>query len=174
MHWSVLLILSITLLIIFFQDLERRSVVWILFPLVAATGIVNYMMHADARRLFFQNTGFNLAFVLLLLLVLKFYFMLKKTPNLRQQIGSGDVVFWVACTCIFSPLNFLLYYILSLIFTLVAHLLTINISPKQKKLGTIALAGWQSFYLLLLAYVYEFFDVSLNDDFWILVHLQTP
>ena len=168
MHWSLSPILGIILVTIFYQDLTSRSVTALLFPPIALLGIFNYHLQLQSWNETFENTIYNALFLLIQYLSLKFYFILSRKKATELKIGAGDIFFLMACCCIFSPLNFILYYCLSLAFTLFCHLILKKVSAKQQQMNTIPLAGWQAVFLLFFLVVYRYSQLLFTSDYWLL------
>ncbi|MCC8427241.1 hypothetical protein [Mucilaginibacter sp. UR6-11] len=156
-------ILTLTvLLLIFLQDILSRSVYWILFPILTALFI--------AIRLLLHQFGFdtwqailiNVAFLALQLLLVSAWFSFKhgKQINIMTDLlGWGDVLFLLATTFYLSVLNFLFFYITSLIAVIVLWFLWKGIGRKKNK--HIPMAGFQA----------VFFMAFLTNDWW-LMHLN--
>jgi hypothetical protein len=160
----------ITLLLIFIQDWKNRAVYWFLFPLLAASLLfLNYLTHTGAEGIW-QPTVINIGFLVLQLLLVTAYFSIKaKRPvNItRNLLGLGDILFLLSITFYLSVLNFLFFYIVSLVCVLLFWMLhQLIVSKKDKQ---IPLAGIQALlFTVLLAIDWWFLNVHLNDDTWLL------
>lgn len=174
MHWFLFLLLLVTSVVIFYQDLSSRSVWWYLFPFTAILGIINtYMLTGSWKQTLIYsliNTGITgLQFALL-----KLYFSLKKNGNSRlinEKIGLGDLLFLLAACCFFSPFNFLLFYCGSLLFTLIFHWLIGKMVNNVKFSLTVPLAGWMAVFLILYIITFHISKNVLTEDDWLLNHL---
>lgn len=162
------LILAV-LLIIFVQDMMSRSVYWILFPLLATLFIVLRLLSRQNFADIGQSTLINLSFLVVQLLLVSAYFSLKRGQwvNITAGLlGWGDVFFLLCAAVYLSVLNFLFFYIFSLMITLLLWLtrqLMINKKSKQ-----IPLAGLQALFLAAcLAGSWWFLPVNLTYDSWV-------
>lgn len=163
----------IILLVLFLQDLLARSVYWFLFPLLVAGLIGVGSEHLSfAERC--EPTFINLMFIALQVVVLSLYFSLKqkKWVNItRELIGIGDVLFLFSIAFYCSTLNYLFFYIISLITVLFCWLVFQGISANKNR--QIPLAGLQSLiFAVFLAGDWWFGSFNLTDDAWLL-HLIT-
>jgi hypothetical protein len=160
----------ITLLLIFIQDWKNRAVYWFFFPLLAASLLfLNYLTHTGAEGIW-QPTVINIGFLVLQLLPVTVYFSIKeKRPvNItRNLLGLGDILFLWSIAFYLSVLNFLFFYIASLVCVLLFWMLhQLAVSKKDKQ---IPLAGIQALlFTVLLAIDWCYLHVHLNDDTWLL------
>lgn len=163
-----LLIIGV-LLLIFLQDIRSHSVYWFLFPLLAASLLILKLQSqfiGDA----WQSILFNISFLALQLFILTVYFSVnnKKWVNVtRKLLGWGDILFLLSIAFYLSVLNYLFFYVASLLlilsFWLIRNLIT------QNKYNYIPLAGLQAliFAILLTGYwCCHCFDPT--DDTWLL------
>ena len=156
------IIISITLLsIIFYQDLKYKAVTWILFPAIAIV-FVTYNFYSNNVSDVFYNSGINIVFVLLQLLILTLYFSLKarKIVNIAQKsLGWGDILFLISVCFLLPPNTFFLFYILSLILIVLKEIISRIVFAKYSE--KIPLAGLQA---LLLAILIIFQQIFLENN----------
>lgn len=153
---------------IFYQDLRYRAVYWFCFPLL---GIFLSLLKYNLTSLdvWFIDTVYGLSFLLVQIFLLWVYFSVKnkRLINLTNNyLGWGDILFLLVIPCYLSPVNFVLFYIISLIVVL---LYTIFKSRANGFTGLqIPLAGLQAL-LLGLMMIIDFLlpTVALTDDSWI-------
>ena len=136
------------LLLVFFQDLQSRSVMIIL---LIATGILfalQMYLHLS-WHVFLMGIAVNLAFICGLCVVLYVYakFILKK-PFLHA-IGLGDLFFFGCIALGFPTVTFLILFSFSLFFAPLLYVLF------RKKLmqQTVPLAGFQSLFIAIVLLV---------------------
>lgn len=145
------LFILFSLAVIVFQDFKQRQISWFLIPL-AFTGFV-------CKAVFYKNSVahdflFNVAFILLQLICLTVYFSVKNKKLLNimdTYLGLGDILFLVVVCTVFSPVNFILFYLFSMILTLLGVLVYNSFSRKQT--NTIPLAGSMAAMLLVLVII---------------------
>ena len=145
------LFILFSLAVIVFQDFKQRQISWFLIPL-AFTGFV-------CKAVFYKNSVahdflFNAAFILLQLICLTVYFSVKNKKLLNimdTYLGLGDILFLVVVCTVFSPVNFILFYLFSMILTLLGVLVYNSFSKKQTT--TIPLAGSMAAILLVLVII---------------------
>ena len=97
---------------------------------------------------------FNAAFIMVQLICLTIYFSIKnkKFQNIIDSyLGLGDVLFFVVVGTVFSPLNFIAFYLCSMIVTLLAIIAYNSFSSKQTK--DIPLAGAMAAALMILLFI---------------------
>ncbi|HXB93041.1 MAG TPA: hypothetical protein VNU72_12155 [Puia sp.] len=185
-----LIITVISLLMIAYQDFRSRSVHWIYFPLLALSGMGMAATLQSFLRIL-ADTGFNLAFMGLQLVLLKLYFFVRcrvrytaltiaqrrstgspDTALIDKKIGLGDILFLAATCLFFSPINFIAFYILSLLFAIGTWLLMDIIGGRRlqgrrisgARQTTVPLAGLQASFLLLTLCAASWWNYSLSDD----------
>ncbi len=134
--------LVVFLLVISFQDFKQREISWLLIPFTFLALFLDatYFITSD---LIIKNTLLNLAFVTVQLLLLTLYMSIKNkkiTNILHQHLGLGDLLFFVVLCVAFSPINFIVFYLFSMMTTLVGYIAYAVIFPK-KNLKEIPLAG---------------------------------
>jgi len=164
------ILILLILLLIFVQDIRARSVYWILFPLLAGALILLNYWQLKTITSVWQPVSINLGFIILQYMLVTVYFSLrqKKLVNISDQLlGFGDILFLGAVAFYLSVLNFLFFYITSLIGSLIIWLIWQLFSSKKSK--EIPLAGFQSILLILFlvsCWWGKLFD--LTDDAWLL------
>ncbi|MBB5440952.1 Flp pilus assembly protein protease CpaA [Pedobacter sp. AK017] len=139
------LLLLLILLVMGIQDMKFRAISWYLFPVLA---IVLLLLNPS---LSLQNCLLNIGFVAFVLVLLTAWFSLKQGSmvNLtRRHLGMGDILFLLCLALFFSPVDFFLFYLFSLLLICMgtgAYLLL-----RRPANFTIPLAGLQGFVLILL------------------------
>ncbi len=155
MELLITIVLSASLLLISYQDFKDRAVWWWLFPLVMIMGVGKGWSPDD----YFISIGFNLGFLLIQWLGLSLYFSVKHrewTNIIDRQLGLGDVLLLLGLATVFSPINFLLFYIVSIVFSLI-----IAIAFGWHKQGkTIPLAGLQAICWIIVLGIEWAFNIS--------------
>ncbi len=141
------LLLIPILSIILYQDIRYRMVyLWAFILLIILSFIHNYKSIGLYYTLY--NFILGLLFILTQLFFVWIWFKIQK-KTLKNSIGSGDLLFLLAMLVGFSFNTFILLYITSLLFSLIAYLLFI------KKGNTIPLAGYMSFCWIIYILFYE-------------------
>lgn len=167
MQLSIDISLVVFLGIVVFQDLKERQISWFLIPLLlcffCAKGL--YLISSD------QLLGyslFNIGFITVQLLVLTVYMSIKNkklTNIVNSYLGIGDVLFFIVICVAFSSINFIFFYVVSLIFTL-GGVIGYNILVKNAK-KEIPLAGAMAIVMIALILINQWmpqFDFY-NDDY---------
>jgi len=148
------LIIVILLFSIAYMDLKERSVYLYLFAGLFAAVFI-YTLQQSGWFVALQQLLFNAGIVLLItLFLLLFYFIKGKRSGevINKKLGVGDIVFWISITPLCSTLNFLLFFIASLMVTLL--LVACRLIYDQSGVArTIPLAGYQSIVLALVLLV---------------------
>jgi hypothetical protein len=147
----ILLLTGAILSIIAYQDLKTRSVSWFLFPLLAASGAGLAFSELQSPGLLLLYTAINGLFLLLQFALLKMWLFIKNRRNtvlIDHAIGKGDLLFLLATCCFFPPVNFILFYLLSLVFSLLLYLLIRRWPAVSGNFTTVPLAGLQAGFLI--------------------------
>lgn len=140
-----LLCLSFTLLFVFFQDWKYRRI-HVLLP-VAIFLLSLYITHL--QPFVFKNTLLNGAFFLITLVVLVLYMSIKNRQFLnpfQHYFGLGDLLFYMAVTPLFLLPNFILFFILSMVFSLALQIIFKKIIHEN----TVPLAGFSALFLFII------------------------
>jgi Flp pilus assembly protein protease CpaA len=142
---ELIYIATLALLVaIAYQDFKERLVsAYLLVSLAVALALLS-LQYVQVRQ-WAYHVGINLAFILLQALVLVLYFrFVRGVKHLGALMGTGDVIFIGALALFFAPVPYILFYLISLILTLVGALLMAL--PKQQK--TVPLAGFMAIQLI--------------------------
>ena len=127
------------------QDFADRAIDWFLFPVVAALLVVNSIL---LRAFAWNHLLVNIGLLSVQLALVALYFKLSRGQLLfagQQLLGWGDILFFLVLTLAFSPLNFILFYIASLLLTLLFFLI---LALGGRKVHSIPLAGSQAVILI--------------------------
>jgi hypothetical protein len=170
----LLLLTAITLSFIAYQDFRSRAVTWFFFPLLALWGAGLAFSELRSMPLLGRYVAINCGFLVVQLVVLRLWYYIRqkeKRPFIDHAIGKGDIFFLLAAGCFFSPVNFLLFYLLSLFFSLIAYL-TLRLWPAvASRAPTVPLAGLQAAFLLLCLPIHLLLNLPFTDDSWITMKL---
>lgn len=140
--WFLKLLIIINFSLILFQDCKDRKVYWFLYP---ALGILAFVLQMNFIPIYsvLINTGFNLLFISVLLIICFLYASFKLKKNLLKEVfGLGDVLFFIFISFSFSVVSFFVLFVFSLIFSLLLHLV---LQHRQKE-KTVPLAGYMSLF----------------------------
>ncbi len=121
MQLIVNICLLLLLAVIVLQDMKERRISWVLLPLLLGSFLAQGLFLIPVGELL-RYTIFNISFILLQLLVLTAYMSIKnkKLVNIiNSHLGIGDVLFFITATAAFSPVNFIVFYIIGLLLTLI-------------------------------------------------------
>jgi len=168
MDFLLIFAILVVLVFIFWQDLKERAVSWYFFPMLFVL-VFLYRMKSVGLESLVENIGINTLFLLVQLVMVSLYFSLKNRVwvNItKEYLGIGDVLFLFVITPLFSPVLYVMFYLISLLL-IVAVAITVKIIKDYQK--TIPLAGLQALLLsgLLLTDIY----VIKFDDQYILNYL---
>lgn len=169
---AIVKVLFILLLFfITFQDFRYKAVSWILFPIGFIASITISYVEIPFSDLLFNSliNSLFIAFQMAVILVFS-WIKFKQVKNIFTQIfGLGDLLFLIMICPLFSPVNFVFFYILSLAFSLLVYLILkyLKIYNDTK----IPLAGLQSFFLAILFISIFFIRFSLLNDYMLFEYL---
>lgn len=154
-------------LAIFYQDIKHREVSSIFFLLLAIAGTAINLLQPGGFRQLAINTGINLFICLLLLAMLKLYFLIKEkklNSIVNTKIGAGDIYFLIACSFFFSPILFCVFLMLSLLFSLLTAGFSLLVSNPSINKNSIPLAGLQSLCLIAFIAICLACKINITDD----------
>jgi len=155
---------------IFIQDIKGRAVYWILFPLLAIVLFCSHALRAGSLSLLWLPALINSGFVVLQLVLVTVYFSVrqKRLVNIVDRLlGLGDIFFLLSIAFYLSIINFLFFYIISLITSLFVWVIWQMIAERKTK--HIPLAGLQAMLFILFLtgdWWVKLFD--LTNDAWLL------
>lgn len=144
------------LLIIIYQDFRYRAVSWVVIPLMFAAFAVNSILTTDVST-FLQSLVFNIGFIFIQLLAVTAYFCIKYGTFINitaKYIGWGDIWFLTVVASVFSPVNFIVFYVMSLLSILIIAI-TLRLINRNTA-TTIPLAGAMALILLMVVSVNSF------------------
>jgi hypothetical protein len=158
----------ILLILVTYQDFKFRAVSWIIFPLllivIATENFIN-----DHSQITAVDVGVNVIFILVQVIFLTLYLSVRQRRLVKvwdAYIGPGDILFFLVLAFYFTPFNFIGFYILSLLFTVLVVGIVGRFSPRLQQ---VPLAGIQSALLLMLLGGNLAFDfMNFKSDYFIL------
>ena len=125
-----------------YQDFKYRHINgWFLIPLTIIL-LINGIQTTQDKNFLFSNMVLNLIFLVIQFFLLGFYFFVKeRNINIvNNKLGIGDILLFLILCISFSFKNYIIFYIITLIFSLVISMIMI----KRNKDYTIPLAGYTS------------------------------
>jgi hypothetical protein len=150
---------TLFLLVLIYQDFKAREIsVWILIGILICN--VAIFLNSPNLKEIFHFFCINILFLLFLFLTLTIYISIKEKKLVLiadKHLGWGDIIFMFTLSLSFSTVNFIVYLVVSFVFTLVGYLILKLISSNYKK--EIPLAGFLAITLILL-YIYHWFSAS--------------
>lgn len=157
MHIAFLILITISLLTILIQDIKHRAVTWWLFPVLFC---LSYFYQFWTMNFFLSN----LVFIFIQLICLYLYFSSKQKKFIPIQslpLGLGDILMFFVLALWFSPINFMLFFVGSLLLTILATIVL------QRTKKTIPLAGVHAFMLLFMVFMKETISPRIFTDSWL-------
>ena len=170
----IIIRLSILLLfiVIALQDFKQRAIHWVLFPMLMFFLVYESLSLISLKDLI-NNVLFNMGFVILQMLLL-FVFLIARGRSfgniIDNEIGLGDLVLLITLAFGFSRVNFIVGYILALLFSLILWVIISKIIKTQERV--LPLAGFVSIACFLL-FTFDFLFSFYNrfDDSFLISHL---
>jgi hypothetical protein len=160
----------ILLILVFIQDMRSRSVYWVLFPVLVVLFIALNMLQHQPHIDLLQPVMINMAFLLLQFVLVSAYFSIKNsgwTNITAGMLGWGDILFLLSIAFYLSVLNFLFFYIASLVVILCYWLTSQAFSAKTDK--QIPLAGLQAMlFAVFLITVWWIKPMNITNNDWLL------
>ena len=128
-----------------YEDIKFRAVSWWVFPaifiLLVAAGLQQISMHEIIWHL-----KVNALFITIQVLAVWLYLIIRQKALLNpfdEFLGWGDLLFWLALLPAFAPLKFVSFYVLSLVFAMLLHLM-LQRTSFYTDTRKIPLAGYQA------------------------------
>ncbi|SNT14021.1 Type IV leader peptidase family protein [Ekhidna lutea] len=151
------LLVFISFLLIFYQDLRNREVDLFLFlVLIGASLTIKWGFILNN----YWHLIFNTVFILINFAALFFYCRVR-FPNkklFKSLIGQGDILMWFSLVALFEFEKFILLFVLSLIFSFLCHYLLIQFRFYNN--STVPLAGFQSIFFSAVFVIETFIPAS--------------
>ena len=149
--------------ILLWQDWKQRAIHWVWIVALFALITSKTWMHIGTTEML-EAGALNLGFLALQAIALTLWFSLKNkrlVNILKGHLGLGDVLFFIALSAAFAPLNFILFFVIGSFFVLLVHVLYLLLAKKPNKL--IPLAGSLSGALMICLVLQHF---ELMPDFY--------
>lgn len=150
MELTLLTILLGLLAIVVFQDFKNRSISWFLIPLLFIAFSGSALLKIETQE-FITYSGINLTIIVLNLIGITLFVWLKekKLKNIVDTyLGLGDILFFLVLTTVFSPLNFIVFYLGSIMLITIIYGCIILFNKQKNTL--IPLAGAMSMLLMMV------------------------
>lgn len=156
MKLSAILALCCFLGITAYQDFRYRSIPLYCFAGIFASSFAVAISHAPLSAVVFSTLQTISLLALLLGGICLYIYARYKTLRqfVNNQLGTGDILFWVAIAAAFHAFNYLLFMLLSLMVTLLVHIAGLLFTSKRSPF--IPLAGIQACCLLVFVLLNEF------------------
>lgn len=149
------ILLFILFILIFIQDYKQRLVYWFLYFFVGICSLCLQLTFFDWQTIAI-NTFINISFISFLVVSGFLYCkLIKKEPFLNHSIGIGDIFMFVSLCFLFPAITFILFFVFSLIFSLMIHLF---LKEKYTAHNDVPLAGYMSLFfsfILLFSFFLE-------------------
>lgn len=162
-----LLSLILPLLPIIYEDFRYRAIHWFWVLALVILMLFFYPINWSLSLL-------NFSFLVFQLFALSLYFSWKNrrwTNIVDQYIGLGDLVFFLPLCGLFAPFTFLVFFIISLLFSLLSFFLVKKLL--LPKMETIPLAGCMAIVLIGFLLLDSFTSFDLNNDYFFLKMLYS-
>ncbi|MEN0052347.1 MAG: hypothetical protein AAGC65_01695 [Mucilaginibacter sp.] len=162
------LLMLLLLAVVYLQDMRYRGVSWIIFSLLFVAVVAVRHFSGQSLAVVGESLLVNMGVLTVILSLLILYLLLKhlRFVNITEQyLGWGDIFFFLILALYLSVLNFLFFFVVSLLFTGVCHAVFVGFNKDKY----IPLAGFQALLLmLLLAADWWYFHLGVMDDYWLL------
>lgn len=150
MKLTLLFISLFILAFVVFQDFKSKSISWYLLPMLLIVFIGNALLRIEVENLLLFS-GINLILVVTNLVGVFLLVWLKERKPINiidSYLGLGDVLFFLVITTTFSPFNFVVFYLGSILIITLIYGVIILINKEKKTL--IPLAGAMSLLLMFV------------------------
>lgn len=163
-------VVLVSLVGIAYQDFKYRLVSWWWFVLLflGVAGVLQLSYQPIFLQGILVNTGICLFVASLIGLIYLVKYGFKGFNKIVNSIGVGDIIMIPALLCLFSPLNFVLFVIVSTFIGLVGHFLVVCLSGRVQ---TIPLAGYWAI-LLIVSFLFSLTEIyNIRDDNFLFIWL---
>lgn len=158
----LLLVILVGLLgVVIYQDFKSRAISWFLIPLLVIAFVAYALLSLDIKQ-FGIYFGINASIILINLLGVTLFISIKEkklTNIIDSYLGLGDVLFFLVLATVFSPINFILFFLGSIFLTTLIYGIVVLV--KKQKQTLIPLAGAMSA-LLVATIIAQQFISSFN------------
>jgi hypothetical protein len=155
MKQAAIYLILIILIIIFLQDMKYRKI-HIVLPIFLFGITLSFIEGYDfSGKVFFILPNF--LFLLLTFSVMVFYMSIKEKKFLnpfKNYFGVGDLLFYLAITPLFFLYNYILFFVLSLVFSIIVHLIVRPLLSQK----TVPLAGYAAVFLMVVIVSERYFN----------------
>mgnify|MGYP001103458287 CR=1 FL=1 len=144
-----------------YQDFKSRAVSWMLLPVLLLLAVFSVM---DSIQFAAIESLKSFTFLLLQFVLVYSYFVIKfktfKFQFVDGLLGKGDILFLLAIIPFFTFKSYVIYYSLSMVFALIAHVIAqlVNNFLGKGKLKLIPLLGWIGLFYIGV-FVLEYYGV---------------
>lgn len=164
----IILIVLVCVGLICYQDMKYRAVYWVCFPILSVLLFFLKQDHMEISVVLTDVAIASLFFGTQLFLVWAYLSIKnKQLVNITANyLGLGDILFLMAITFYLSPVNYIFFYVGSLVVVLIYTLITRFFKKNTNQ--EIPLAGLQALMLgCLLALSMLYPGLKLYSDSWI-------
>lgn len=161
LHTGILMVLSGMA----YQDFRYRGIYWWMFPLLAIL-LISCVLHWVSLEVMVFSAIKSCVFLAVQLVILTIYLSLKQKRLiniLTGFFGLGDLLFLIVLSMGLSFLNYVVFYMASLMLVIICSAIFSKMSDVQHY--KIPLAGYQAIFLMLLMFVeWQVPAMSLHSD----------
>ncbi len=141
--WILTIAIITFLLIISYQDFTKRLINWYYFPIAAILLLVQLFQKGQSVACL-ENIGLNCLIILFMLLMATLLISLKNrkfTIIVDNSLGSADVLsFGLLCIAL-SPVNLILFLLITFIFSALFQVVSLPFSKKAKFIPLAGIVG---------------------------------
>jgi Flp pilus assembly protein protease CpaA len=170
---SLQILVLLLLALVWIEDLRYRAVSWVIFTALWIGMALLRSLSGESFGDIWPQLLVNVGLLLIILLLLTLYLLIRsgRLVNItKQHLGSGDILFLLLTACSLSVLNFLFFFVTSLVFTGLVQVVWWTINKNKH----IPLAGIQALLLILfLSSDWWYFHQEVTNDNWLL-QFYTP
>ena len=151
MDWIALILISLTGIAIIVQDFTHRKISWYLIPILFFGILFNGIQKLNMVEYLYYIMINGFILIVLMGVLLVYYWTKERSIKnfVGKTIGLGDLLVFITLCFGFSPINFVVFFLIGLLLTLIFHLINTAISLKANK--QIPLAGYLAVFLIVLS-----------------------
>ena len=152
----------IWLLLLAVQDFKYRAISWYLFPIGLGVALL-FAYKMDQQNQILSIALPNISFIIIQITVLTMYLSIKHKTFInifKGYFGIGDTLFLLVIAFVFSPVNYILFFVITLLISLIVFIFL----KLFKNVQQVPLAGTMALVLALINGLGYWISFSMYSD----------
>jgi hypothetical protein len=163
MAWLIQLMIILICAALAYEDFSQRRISWWWLPVLFMLLLINGISSVSFAKI---GTYFllNISFLLLQFLLVSIYFSLKEKRMINiidRYIGLGDILMFVVVCISFHPVIFILFYIATLLLTLLVYGIYTLLRSKALTIPLVSSTAIGLAFLLIMLMVFPYYNLFI-------------